>query len=250
MFGVEDEVRGETSMEELAMLFAQRLVEAQLEANMLGGMAVYLICPSVRQPPLARHYHDLDAIVAHKAVKSFEDVVTSLGFVPDHSFNVLYGDKRLLYHLGDIDMDVFVGEFEQCHKLDIKDRLRPSHATLPPADLLLTKLQIVQINKKDMTDAMAILLDQDLSENDTGLNVRRIAQVTGANWGWHTTVSDNLQKLVELANQVLPVDKAEHIRDKVGTILEQMEREPKSMAWKVRAKIGRRIPWYVIPDEK
>ena len=51
-------------------------------------------------------------------------------------------------------LDVFVGTFHMCHELDLGKRLAEHPSALDAADLLLTKLQIAEINRKDIVDAV------------------------------------------------------------------------------------------------
>ena len=49
-----------------------------------------------------------------------------------------------------------------CHRLDLRSRLHIAGPALNPADLLLTKLQIVELNRKDAIDMIALLLAHPL----------------------------------------------------------------------------------------
>src|SRR4030095_8322832 len=116
-------------------------------------------------------------------------------------------DRRLLYYdeANGRQLDVFVGAFRMCHTLELDDRLTLDPATLAPADLLLTKLQVVEVNRKDQTDALALLLCHELAAERAGdvIGIDRLAAVTARDWGWFTTVADNLVWLRELTGGVL-----------------------------------------------
>ena len=73
----------------------------------------------------------------------------------------MYGYKRQLYwdRTNDRQLDVFVRRFAMCHELTLDGRLGDPSGTSRPADLLLTKLQIVEVNPKDVVDVLA-LVDQ------------------------------------------------------------------------------------------
>ena len=53
-----------------------------------------------------------------------------------------------------------------CHRIEFGDRLGKSRPTLPVADLLLSKLQIVKINRKDVLDALILLAEHPLGQDD------------------------------------------------------------------------------------
>ncbi|MFL5663513.1 MAG: hypothetical protein ACJ8BW_19560, partial [Ktedonobacteraceae bacterium] len=151
-----------------------------------------------------------------------------------------------------VEVDVFIHLFEQCHNLDLEERITHDPLTLSLADLLLTKLQVVHINHKDLTDVLGLLLQYPprTGEGHDIIDLNVIRSVTSQDWGWYTTVSDNLQKLVDLAQPLLSQSEIDLVKERVNLLRQAMEEAPKSLAWKLRAKVGRRLPWYVVPDEK
>jgi hypothetical protein len=149
-------------------------------------------------------------------------------------------------------VDIFVDKFHMCHELDLRSRLDIDPDTLPPADLLLTKLQIVEINRKDLTDAIGLLYQHEPA-NERGadaIDLGRLVEVTSGDWGWYTTFGDNLARLPELAQEILDEVSAAHIASRVAAIQEAIEAAPKSLKWRARAKVGRRMAWYELPEEK
>jgi len=138
-----------------------------------------------------------------------------------------------------------------CHSLDLEDRLPPGSATLAPADILLTKLQIYEVNDKDLIDSIALLLSHPVisTSGGPGIDTTRLAKVTGSDWGWHTTLTDNLTKVSsdcpprphQRAKRCRgPADRGDH---------HALAAAPKSLKWRARAKVGRRVPWYDLPEE-
>ncbi|MCY0898095.1 MAG: hypothetical protein OWU33_04040 [Firmicutes bacterium] len=232
-----------------ASALATAIQETHVPARLLGGTAVYFQCPAAREGPFTRSYHDVDAIVEEEAVGEFTQILDGLGFVADKRFNTLYGDKRLLFNREGVVLDVFVRYFEQCHKLDFKGRLSGSGVAVSPTELLLTKLQIVEINEKDMLDLMAILVDWAMGHYT--IDTLTIAALTAKDWGWHTTIGDNLEKLRLLAHQRFNHSELDdQVNSQVQVIQDAMDQHPKSLAWTLRAKVGRRVRWYTLPDEK
>src|SRR5258707_1289344 len=108
------------------------------------------------------------------------------------------------------------------------------------------------INHKDLTDVLGLLLQYPLGtgEGHDIIDLNVIRSITSQDWGWYTTVSDNLQKLVDLAQPLLSQSEIDLVEAGVNLLRQAMEEAPKSLAWKLRAKVGRRLPWYVVPDEK
>ena len=118
---------------------------------------------------------------------------------------------------------------------------------------MLTKLQIVQINAKDMIDAAQLLRNHELGRADEPgadhLSLDRLCAVTSADWGWYTTLSDNLAKLVTFAGDTLDEPDRAQITDAAASIQTAIDQAAKSLRWKARARLGRRAAWYDLPEE-
>lgn len=236
---------------------ARRIVEAGetrgLLLRLLGGLAIRLRSPSAQHRALARSYPDIDLATASRASQQIEALIAELGYAPDREFNVLNGAQRLLFFDAERQrqVDVFVGGFEMCHRLPLAERLHHEPLTLPLAELLLTKLQIVQINEKDLRDCCALLLDHPVATADgDAINADRIGELCGKDWGLWKTVSLSLDKVRDFG-AALPLDsaEAERIRSRVANLQAALEAAPKSFGWKARSRIGTRLPWYELPEE-
>ena len=145
---------------------------------------------------------------------------------------------------------MFLGEFAMCHRLDLDERLGVDHPALPAADLALMKLQIVELNHKDVTDLAALLTTHTLGDDDGdgSINRHRLVDVLAADWGFYTTTGDNLERVPGLVSEI-DEELGQHVAATAGQIREEIERAPKSRAFKLRARIGRRKRWYEVPDE-
>ena len=239
---------------------ASRLVSALgehgVQARLIGGLAVAGHRHREIPAALRRSYGDIDLVIPPGEGRKFSAAMTELGYTPNVRFNNLRGDKRMLFtdEPQDRRVDVFVGGFQMCHEMDLGRRLSLHPVTLAPADLLLTKLQIVEINRKDLTDALAILLTHEVKAPDTPgvedhISSDRLAEITAADWGWYTTVTDNLGQLPGLATELLGSADAEAVTGRVSGIEQTLAAAPKSLRWRARSKLGRRMPWYELPDE-
>lgn len=223
--------------------------------RLLGGVGVHLRCPrAATRPGLARAYKDLDFAAPKRAAKTVRELLAAEGYEPDSHFNALHGASRLLFfdHENGRQVDVFLGVFEMCHKLDLEPRLALPGPALPPSDLLLLKLQIVQLNLKDITDALALLLQHAPAPEDgpSSLSSAYIARLCASDWGWYTTLHDNLEHVRTRAAEVIASpDAATQVQSHVDALLAALENAPKSMGWRLRDKIGRRKVWYELPDE-
>jgi hypothetical protein len=238
---------------------ALRLVKAMqqkgLTIRLLGGLAVSLRCPSAGHRALNRVYADLDFVAYKRQARALEKALQEQGYRADRRFNALHGEQRLLFFddAHERQVDIFLGVFEMCHKLPLERRLELHPFTLDPADLLLTKLQIVQLNTKDLRDMLALLLDFEpkasTAQPGEELDMTIMTRLCAQDWGWYTTVQDNLERVAQEAQTVLVREEAQLIRERVQTLQQHMRQAPKSVSWKMRDKLGRRVQWYDLPEE-
>lgn len=221
--------------------------------RLLGGVAVALVVGEAMPAPLKRKYGDIDLVVRREHSRRLRPLLEELGYSANQRFNNLHGDRRLLFYdeTNARQLDVFVGGLKMCHTLDLNERLDQSLETLLPADLLLTKLQIVEINRKDQLDAIALLAVCEVADDAClhTIDQSRLVDVTCHDWGWYTTLSDNLQRLRPLATDILPQPLADQVEQRIAAIERAIERAPKSMGWRIRAAVGRRVSWYELPEE-
>jgi hypothetical protein len=234
---------------------AERVLDAADRAGLTvraaGGVAIALLCPSARKPPLQRSYQDIDFVTRSKRLHELEKLLTDLGYLPDREFNAIHGQDRLFFldvaHQRQVD--VFVERIEMCHPLELRQRLDLSSRTLSPADLLLSKLQVVETNEKDFLDMIALLTDLELTADERGINLTHLTDVCAADWGWWKTVTMVAERAREFSRTVLGLNGSSPVNEKLRKILDELEQAPKSRKWKLRARVGDRIRWYEMPEE-
>jgi len=209
-------------------------------------------CPAASKPPLSRSYVDIDVIGHQKETAKIKQLFTELGYRPRERFNALQG-SRLIFN--DIKnqrrVDVFLDVFQMCHKFDFKDRMGLEPRTLPVSDLLATKLQIVEMTAKDIKDILALLLDHDVSAGEVpdSINVTYIAKLCADDWGIYRTLTMNLAKLAGYASATgLDDEQKKRVSARAESITSSIEKMPKSMGWKMRARVGDRKRWYELPE--
>lgn len=252
------EATADTNGEPAMVAAARQICEAgerdDVDVRLLGGIAIWLRASPPTRETLGRDYADIDLVTTKKQSKPLRELLEGLGYLPDKMFNNLQGDTRLYYHSPDgaYHVDVFIEKFVMSHELELASRLRIEPFTLPAAELLLTKLQIAELNHKDASDTAMLLADHELADNDGPglLNASHVSELCASNWGLYTTVTDNLQTTRTLLGDL--VDDASvrgRIDQRVQTLLGDLESAPKSGGWRRRSKIGRRKKWYQTPDE-
>jgi hypothetical protein len=240
----------------------RRLIEVATgsghDVRLLGGVGVALHDHRPVPAALERGYGDLDVVVPPKSARGTAEVMTAAGYEANDRFNALHGAQRMLFYdtVNKRQVDVFVGVFSMCHRLDLSSRLALHPQALDAADLLLTKLQIHEINRKDLVDAVRLLLtheNADIAAAPTGaadaMSLDRLRSVTSSDWGWFTTVTDNLRLVRTAAGDLLEPDDAAVVESRADAIDEALRSAPKSMRWKARSVVGRKTPWYELPEE-
>lgn len=237
---------------------ATRILDAARQDGIVlratGGVAVALLCDSARHPPLSRSYQDIDFAMRSRDAAAVEHVFTSIGYKPEEEFNALHGQRRLFFYDGSQNRhaDVFLDRIEMCHQLDLSGRLERLEQTLTPADLLLSKLQVMQTNNKDYLDMVALLTDLPLTErDDRGIDLVRIRDICSSDWGWwktSTVVGTRVRQFAgELCARHEAVDAT--VIGHIETLLDDLENTPKSRKWKLRARIGERVRWHEEPED-
>ena len=232
----------------------QTAAAAELAIRLFGGVAIWQRSSEPVRSLLGREYADIDFVAHKRQSRALRDLLEAEGYEPERTFNATHGASRLLYHAPDgaFHIDVFLDRFVMSHELDFGSRLELEPVTLPAADLLLAKLQVAEVNRKDLTDTAMLLLDHALGDADAAgqLNAAHVSAVCAGDWGLFTTVTDNLEALDRVMGELaLAKSEALVLQDRIADLHERLEQAPKSRAWKLRAKIGRRKRWYETPEE-
>jgi len=239
-----------------------------LQVRLMGGMGIRAHAPD--WPARTRRVEvDLDFATRGKDRGAFYELLEAEGYTPDKRHNALFGGKQAYF----VDVprrrpvDVLVDSLEMCHRMEFADRLALSTPTLPLAELLLSKLQVVKINKKDVLDALVLLAEHPLGQNDGALdsrfglgaiNVPRVLSLTSNDWGWWRTVTGNLDVLdrylmTEATPEDLDLNNGRAVlfdpMEQIASLREAINAAPKSTRWKLRARVGERATWYNEPEE-
>ena len=237
-------------------------VDAVREANergiplkLVGGQAVRLLCPLF--PHRARDDQDMDFASVSSAKKPVMEFLGEKGFLGDQRFNTLHGDRQMYFTTADgaTSVDVIMDRLNMCHILDFKSRIDRLPHTLDVADLLLSKLQIVELNRKDVHDMLHLLSAHEARAGDEPgtIGLDRIGGIVAEDWGWWRTVTGNLDKLAALADgehrDLVPEARRHEPVAQIKTIREHCDAVPKTIKWKLRAKVGERVQWYELPEE-
>ena len=219
--------------------------------RLLGAVAFSLHCPKFNkfQSQSNRYFTDLDFAGYFHQATVIRQILEDKGFIEDREVAVVYANSRLIYnnHETGLHIDVFLDKLEFCHTISWKGILELDFPTLPLAELLLEKMQIIKINEKDIIDTLMLLREHSIGDNDQDtINGKRISKMLANDWGFWRTVTMNLQKVVSIGSGYpwLEQEDLGIIQERIKQLRGLIDSAPKSTSWKIRNKIGDRVKWY------
>jgi len=245
---------------------ARRIVDKAgsegITLRILGAVAVRLHSPefallheSLERVGGATDFTDLDVIGYSRYRSLIEPFFRGIGITPEPrarkspaiwAYRQMYVEPNGNFHI-----DVFFDKLEMSHTIDFNHRLEVDYPTISLADLLLEKMQIHRINEKDIKDSIVLVRAHSLgpSDQDT-INEDYIAKLLSNDWGFYHTVTNNLNKTKLLLDgySIEQRDK-DNVSSKIHRLISRLDREPKSLRFKVRAKVGEKNRWYDEVDE-
>ena len=224
--------------------------------RLIGALAFRTHCPKYGhiQDKLGRKFTDFDFASYPRFVKDIRRILTELGYEEDKQVTQLFGDRRMLFHDPAFGRhtDVFFNSLDFCHPVSFIGRLEAEELTIPLAELLLEKMQIVQINEKDLIDSIMLLREHPIGDVDKEtVNAIIITRILGNDWGYWRTFTGNLKLLDETLDRYdeLSDEDRQAVRKRIEELKVRIEAGPKTLLWKARAKIGERVKWYKDAEE-
>jgi len=205
-----------------------------------------------RLGPGEKEFTDIDLAAYSRDRNAMQRFFESQGFAADRNAQLAGGglvwSERHIYHepkMG-FHVDVFFDKLNMCHLIPFKNRLEADYPTLPLAELLLEKMQIVEINEKDLKDAIFLIRTHEIGESDAEtINGALIARLLAQEWGFYYTVKTNFDKLIKFSEKFqLTAEERADVISKVEKLKLMIESQPKGLSWKMRAKIGPSRKWY------
>jgi len=235
---------------------AARVIDAAQASDVVlrlfGGVSFWFRCPSAKLPSLQRKYVDVDFMGHSRQSREIKQLFVSLDYVPRDKFNAIQGYRRLIFNdmANQRRVDVFLDVFEMCHSFNFRDRLEVDTKTIPLADMLVTKIQIVDVNEKDLKDAVCLFADYDVGTSDKEMiNGAYIANLCASDWGVYKTFTMNLDRLLAKLDDFSLGDNIKtSVGARVNKLRTMIEDKPKDFRWKMRARIGEKVKWYELPE--
>jgi len=228
----------------------------KLIMRLVGALAFRYHCPQYGyiQDQLGRVFTDIDFASYNRFFAEVIRFLTELGYEEDKMVSRLFGEGRLLFHdpVNERHIDVFLDKLDFSHVLPLTGRLEADPVTLPLAELVIEKMQIVMINEKDLIDTIMLLREHPIGDSDDEtINAGVIAGMLADDWGLWRTVTHNLWDLNDLVDRYpqLTQDDKFTIRGRISELEARIEAQPKSVRWQVRNTIGDRVKWYKDVEE-
>jgi len=226
-----------------------------IHLRLLGAVAFRIHCPAHRDLQLAmqRVLTDIDFAAYYKQEKAIDKFfMKELGYESQQAALTpgLMVGRKIYDDPGGTrpHIDVFFDKLNMCHVVSWeKGRLEIDSVTISLADLMLEKLQIVHINEKDVKDVMMLLREHEVGDHDHEVvNIDYISKLMSKDWGFYHTSTTNLRKIKSLLGEydALSAEDRDVISVRIDEMLAMIEKEPKSVGWKLRAKIGTKKQWY------
>lgn len=245
-------VANEQFVAEALRLVGEAAVDG-IRLRILGSLAYRLHCPENLElfDKMERDLTDIDFAAEKAQTKEIRQFLTDRGYVEDPKITIATEGSRLYFEHPQtaLGVDVFFDELYFCHRIPFRGRLDLDEPTISTTDLLLEKMQIVEINLKDIKDTTVLLLEHDIAPSRNGRETIDGSYVTGLlsdDWGFYFTVTENLKKVKRFLPQFESVsrEQAKVVEGRIDALLESLDEVPKSRKWKLRAKIGTKKRWY------
>jgi hypothetical protein len=228
--------------------------ERGLHLRLLGALAVIKQCPGGvwLLEKTNRVLTDLDFMGYDKEIRQVEQMFAELGYevLGGRGVTMDVWVGRRIFHDpsgGRRRVDVFLDRLDFCHPIELKGRLELDPTTIPLTDILLEKLQIVEINEKDLKDLVVLLLEHPIADgHGGGLDAPYVVDMLAKDWGFYYTVSLNLDRIRRYMETIpdLSDEQRATVEGRIADLWDRVEAAPKGMKWKLRAKVGPSRRWY------
>jgi hypothetical protein len=224
--------------------------------RLLGALAFHIHCPkfSYIQEMLGRTFTDIDFASYRQESSRINKLFADLGYQSDARVRAIFGSRLVFDDMSGTNRhcDVFLDKLEFCHDVVFQDRLEVDDPTIPLAELLLEKMQIVRLNEKDAIDSIMLLREHEIGASDHDvINADHLAHLTARDWGLWKTFTMNLENVRNVAQtfEKLSMDDRNDVDSKITALRARIDAEPKTTGWKIRAQIGEKRKWYKDVDE-
>ncbi len=237
-----------------ALALIQNAAAEGIELRLFGSLAIWHHCPRARQFAQARWNRgivDIDLAGRSSQQSSVESLLVRWGFelhpgvrsMPDAARTVFRGRG------GGLHGDIAYGRLRFSHDLLIEPRILCDAPTLPVAELLLLKLQIVDFAQRDLLDAAQLLADHEVADGDCDrINLHAVLASVLRDWGLAHSLDRNLLILLSAAQEgslgTLPAEAQGRVIERATLLRDRLQSAPKPFRFRIRARLGEHVRWY------
>jgi hypothetical protein len=212
----------------VAKMLVNAAKQKELTLRIIGGVAVYAMCPSIAtHPKLQRTIMDVDFIAPRGDWRVLEQIfaVNDLKLRAKEKESWVFEKDGLTVELCDPNFGF----------VNFARRLTLTTPTLPLTDLLLIKLSRCPFEERDIQDSIALLLDHGVArgEMEGQINQEYIARLCAHNWTLFHAVYDNTVTLEKNLDRYLEPAEARLVWQRVEVIQSDLDRQSKSFGWMV-----------------
>ena len=133
----------------------------------------------------------------------------------------------------------------------LKERLTLEKFTIPLADLLVTRLQVVEMTEREYRDIIALVNDHAIGDSDASemINGAHIASLCANDWGVYKTFAISIDNVLSaLPRYELDPESHELVGNHLKELRNRIEKQPKTIRWRLRAQVGEKKKWYELPE--
>ncbi len=238
-----------------AMAITEAAQKSEIQLRLIGATAFIMHCPKYSHlyKTADRKLTDVDLIGYSKTpLDKMDAVFKDLGYEPIRSLGWHSATRDIYVNKEKLFVDIFRDVLPFCHPISFLGRLELDFPTIPLVDLLLEKVQIVEINAKDLFDIIILLLEHNLADTNQPdcIDLSRVTGLWSNDWGFYYTGTTNLKKALTYLNEMKVLDDEQKnvVKGKIDQLLERVEAQPKTLAWKLRSKVGTKVRWYEVVE--
>jgi hypothetical protein len=249
---VQDAGKLDSMMKEEGPRLVREGTKRNVHMRLLGAIAFQYHCPKYNYltAKLHRHLSDIDFAGYGSEKARMDKMMRELGYSDQPMISALFGQQRMIWDnkSNGLHVDVFFDKLEMNHDISFKGRLEIEQTTIPLAEMLLEKLQIVHINEKDIVDSIMLLREHAIGTSAASETIdgSYLAKLLASDWGFYYTATTNLKLVderVKLYPELTDEDRAD-VSKKIHELLAIVDGQSKTFAWKLRAQVGPKTKWY------
>jgi hypothetical protein len=212
----------------VAKMLVHAAKQREVILRVLGGVAVYAVCPSIQaRSKLQRAILDVDLVASRGDWNTLEGIFAENGLV-------LRAKERdsWIFEKDGLTVEVCDPDFGF---VNFTRRLALAAPTLPLTDLLLIKLARRPFEERDLQDAIALLLDHPVARGEVEGQISHeyIARLCAQNWKLFHAVYDNTLTLERSLDQYLEPEEAQLVWRRIELLQSELDRTPKSLGWMI-----------------